>query len=149
MLYMEKWAPLAWLGLAAVLAGVELATPQLISIWFALGAAVTALVSLTGIPLTGQLAVFVLVSCLALLASRPLARRAMVKHHVATNADAVLGMEGVVTEAIDNRKESGRVLVNGMNWSARSEDGGGIAVESSVKVLRIDGAKIIVRPAQL
>lgn len=140
------WFPFLWLGLCAVLVLVEAATPQLVSIWFALGAAVTACVSLFGVPLPVQLCVFVFVSCLALLASRPFAARVLTKRRVKTNADAVVGTRGVVTEDVDNLREAGRVLVGGLSWSARSEDGSPIPKDAAVCVLRIDGVKLIVRP---
>ncbi len=140
------WFPILWLGLCVVLVLIETATPQLVSIWFALGAAVAACVSMTGVPLPVQICVFVFVSCLALLASRPLAVRMLRGRRVKTNADATVGMQGVVTEAVDNLHGTGRALVQGLSWSARSEDGEPIPEGAAVRVLRIDGVKLIVQP---
>ena len=53
-------------------------------------------------------------------------------------------MIGVVTERIDNVEERGRVLVDGINWAARSEDGDGIEQSERVVVKKIEGAKVIV-----
>ena len=67
-----NWYPLLWLLIAALLLVFEFLTYQLVSIWFAAGAAAALFISLTGMPFSAQLAVFVLVSCVALIASRPL-----------------------------------------------------------------------------
>ena len=137
--------PVLWLVLAVILAIAEAATVQLVSIWFALGAAITALLSLTGLPPAIQFACFVLISCVALLLSRPLAHRLLGAKQQKTNADAVVGMEGIVTEPIDNLHEQGRVLVNGLSWSARSAGGEAIEKDQTVRVEKIDGVKLIVR----
>lgn len=143
---MENWYWIGWLILAVVLAGAELATIQLVSVWFALGAVAAMLVSLTGVPIVVQLAVFTIVSCLALLLSRPLASRIIHSRKTHTNADAVIGMRGFVTQDIDNAHETGRVMVNGLSWSARSAHDEPLCANTCVKVLRIDGVKLIVQP---
>ena len=86
-----------------------------------------------------------LISCVALLLSRPLAHRLLGAKKQKTNADAVVGMEGIVTEPIDNLHEQGRVLVNGLSWSARSAGGEAIEKDQTVRVEKIDGVKLIVR----
>ena len=143
---MWNWYPFIWLLVAVLLLVLEFMTYQLVSIWFAVGAAAALLISLTGVPFSVQLATFVLVSCVALIASRPLARQMMQSRKARTNADAVIGTEGVVTEAVDNLHERGRVSAMGLSWSARSQDGEPIAENQAVQVLGIEGVKLIVRP---
>ncbi|MCI8441955.1 MAG: NfeD family protein [Provencibacterium sp.] len=141
-----NWYPLLWLLLAALLLTLEFLTYQLVSIWFAAGAVVALLLSLTGMPFSVQLACFVLVSCIALLAFRPLCRHILAGRRERTNADAVIGSEGMVTEKVDNLQGKGRVSAMGLNWSARSENGQPIAEKQPVRVLAIEGVKLIVRP---
>ena len=63
---------------------------------------------------------------------------------VATNADAVIGKNAVVTEQIDNIHAKGAVKVDGKEWTARSDDGNIIISEGEiVTVLRIEGVKLI------
>lgn len=142
------WYPLFWLLAAILLLAAELLTYQLVSIWFAVGAAFALFSALMHLPFSMQLAVFVLVSCAALILSRPLARRIMSERKTRTNADAVVGSSGVVTEAIDNLQGKGRVSAMGLSWSARSEDGQVIAPQQPVQVLAIQGVKLIVRPME-
>lgn len=81
---------------------------HLVSIWFAPSAAVTVLISLTGVPFVIQPAVLVLAGYIALLLSRPLARRFQPAHKTRTNAD---GVQGVVSEEeADKWTRSGKRL---------------------------------------
>ena len=52
-----------------------------------------------------------------------------------------------VIERIDNRAAAGRTLARGMEWSARAvSDDMIIEKDALVKVLRIEGVKLIVEP---
>ena len=113
----ESMMKIIWLVLLVTFAGAEAVTVGLTSIWFAAGAAV-----------------------------RPLARRHLNDRVEPTNADRVIGAEAQVTENIDNIHGKGAVVIRGMTWSARSEDGGPIAVGTMVRVLRIEGVKVFVTP---
>lgn len=51
-----------------------------------------------------------------------------------------------VIEEVDNRKESGKVLYNGMEWTARAEDDEQIyAVDEQAVVSEIRGVKMILK----
>ena len=54
----------------------------------------------------------------------------------------------VVTEPIDNLNATGAVQLEGKVWTARSVDGSLIPVDAKVKVERIEGVKVLVRPVQ-
>ena len=142
-----NWYPLCWLLVAVSLLVLEFVTYQLVCIWFAAGAVFALFISLAGVPFSAQLAVFALVSCVALIASRPLARHVLSARKIRTNADAVVGTEGIVTESIDNLSGKGRVTAMGLSWSARSENGQPIAEKQRVRILAIEGVKLIVRVA--
>ena len=92
--------PVGWLLLGVLFAVVEGLTVQLVSIWFAIGAAVTAVAAaFTNLSLTGQFWLFLVVSAVLLAATRPLVKRGK---RVPTNADRLLGQIGIVQQAIDN-----------------------------------------------
>ena len=95
-----------------------------------------------------QIACFLAVSALCLAAFRPLALKYLnPARRTPTNADRVIGAEGVVTQAIDNLKAQGQITVNGAPWTARTEEGcPAIPAGSRVRVLRIEGVKVIVSP---
>ena len=88
----------------------------------------------------------VVVSLVTLLVIRPLTRRYVAPTQVATNADRAVGAEGVVTQAISNRSAQGQVTVAGAVWTARSDPEEDIPEGTAVRVLRIEGVKLIVTP---
>ncbi len=139
-----QWLPLFWLILAIVLGVVEAASVQLMAIWFAVGAVVSIIPAVMGASLPVQFIVFVVVSTILLIATRPLAKKFLSVKKTKTNSDRVIGKVGVVVHKIDNTLEEGRVLVSGLDWSARSEDGKIIEEKEQVIVKRIDGVKVIV-----
>ena len=138
---------LFWL-VAMVLFGVlEAVTVGLTSIWCALGALGALAAAAASAPVIVQIVVFLGVSFLTLLLVRPLAQHYVNDRKVATNADRVIGREAVVTEDIDNIQGKGRVSISGADWTARAEDDRPIPAGSTVRVLRIEGVKVIVAPA--
>lgn len=137
-----------WLVLFLVLLIVEGATVGLICIWFALGALAGMITSFITESLIIQLVVFILVSLLCMMLIRPFARKVFRTKKSATNADRILGETAVVTEEIRNLDAQGQVKVLGQYWTARSESGEIIPAETLVKVLRIEGVKVLVEPIQ-
>ena len=137
---------LFWL-VAMVLFGVlEAVTVGLTSIWFAMGALAALIAAALGAGTLVQIVLFLVVSFLTLLLVRPLAQRYINDRREATNADRVIGREAVVTQAIDNLKGEGQVNVSGAVWTARSQEEAPIPAGARVRVLRIEGVKVIVSP---
>ena len=139
---------LFWL-VAMVLFGVlEAVTVGLTSIWFAMGALAALIAAAPGAGTLVQIVLFLVVSFLTLLLVRPLAQRYINDRREATNADRVIGREAVVIQAIDDLQGQGQVKVSGAVWTARSQDGAPIPAGALVRVLRIEGVKVIVAPVQ-
>lgn len=137
-----------WLAAGIVLLIVEAATPTLVSIWFALGAFAALIAAFAGAELWIQILLFLVVSGIALVVTRPLAKKYLDTKHVATNADMVIGKEGVVTEEIDNLNAHGAASCMGKEWTARSLDDSVLAKGTKIRVHSIEGVKLIVTPAE-
>lgn len=136
-----------WGGICIAFILLEMATVSLVSVWFAAGAFVDVILTLLfpGTELWLQVVVFLAVSVAVLLATRPLVKKWKKKSDEAkTNFDRIIGMSGVVQEPIDNLKQTGYVSVDGKEWMARTEDGAVIEQGALVRILKIEGAKIIV-----
>lgn len=139
---------ICWLVALVLLLVLEAATVGLVSIWFAAGALCALILSFFTGNIWIQFAAFLVVSFLCLLVVRPLARRFVEPHQVATNADRAIGAEGIVTQEINNLRAQGQVTVNGAPWTARSvEDSLVIPAGTKVTVVRIEGVKVMVSPA--
>lgn len=110
-----------WLVVLAILLVIEFLTLGLTTVWFAGGALVAFLVSLAGGPLWLQLLLFIAVSVVLLLFTRPLAVKYLNKDVQKTNVDSIPGQKGIVTATIDNLKAEGQVTIQGMEWTARAK----------------------------
>ena len=142
-------AALIWLVLLIIFAVAEGLTAGLVSIWFALGALASLIVSFFTDNVVIQVGLFVVVSLIAMAIIRPLARKYFTPHQVPTNFDRILGQEGIVTVAIDNLQAVGQVKVAGQVWTARSADDRPIPADSLVRILRIEGVKVYVEPVKV
>lgn len=137
-----------WLGLMVLFLVIEAACAlHLVSIWFAAGSLVAALVSLINGPVWLQILLFVVVSGGLLACLWPLTKRYLNPRLEKTNVDAVVGTQGYVTADIDNVSAVGQVKLGGMEWTARSLDGKPIPAGTRITVDRIEGVKAIVKPA--
>lgn len=134
-----------WLGVLIVCAILEGVTVALISIWFSIGALVAMGAAALKLSLWVQIILFVAISLLCIVAIRPFTKKFLVKKTEKTNADRILGEDGIVVEAINNLNSTGRVQVLGEYWTARSEDMEEIPKDTEVQVLRIEGVKAIVK----
>ena len=103
---MAVWC--VWLAVFVVCIGLEAASMALTSIWFAGGALIACVLSIAGVNLYIQMAVFVVVSFLLLYSTRPLALRYINQKTVRTNVDALVGKKARVTAEIDNDEARGR-----------------------------------------
>ncbi len=133
-----------WLGAIVVFGVAELITEGMVSIWFVAGALAALAASMIDLPVSVQVLAFVIVSAIALAASRPLVRRFLNRPGIPTNADRIVGMTAQVVEPVDNEKASGAVYVDGKTWTARSTDGHSIPAGTQVQIQRIEGVKLIV-----
>lgn len=121
----------------------EIATVQFVSIWFAVSALISLSLAALNAPLWAQVAVFVAVTALLLILTKPFVRSIQGKL-TRTNADINIGSTAIVTEEINNSRSTGRATVAGVSWMARSLDGSEIPKDSVVIIKDIDGAKLIV-----
>ena len=139
-----------WLIAAIVLVILEIMTAGFGVICFAIGAAFAALVSGLGGTLTWQVVVFVVVSMLAFIFLRPVVIRFLEKKskNVKTNADALVGRKGVVSECIDAEHHTGRVAIDGDDWKAVSEDGSVIEKGADVEIVKLDSIIVTVKQCQ-
>ena len=128
-----------WLIFFIILVIIELITVNLVTIWFALGALITSLVSLYTTDTVILLAFFVVTSLLLLILTKPVVKKLKVKKVVATNLDQVIGKTGIVSVPIE-KDQIGEVKVLGKTWSAYSDKE--ISKDKKVKILSISGVKL-------
>ena len=138
-----------WLVVMMFFIAMEASTVTMVSLWFAGGALVAMLAALLGAELWLQVVLFVAVSALLLILFRPAAKKYFTPKLKRTNVDAIVGAQGIVTAEINNLQATGQVKLNGLDWTARSTDGGKIPVGTQIKVDRVEGVKVYVTPVEI
>ncbi|MDE5763608.1 MAG: NfeD family protein [Ruminococcus sp.] len=137
---------IVWAVLTVVFIVVEIFTIQLVSLWLAAGALTTLICTvLLDIPLVVQSGIFAVSSAVFVILSLPLIRKRMNIKHTATNCELDIGKSAIVIEEINPDCNSGRVTLNGVDWSAVSENGSPIGSGSIVTITQVKGAKLVVR----
>ena len=137
--------PFVWLAILAVLLVTEAITTGLTTIWFAGGALVSAVASYLGAGLVTQLILFLGVSLVLLIFTRPVAVKIMNKDVTKTNANSLIGKKSVVIQTIDNLAQTGQVRISDIEWMARSASEDVVIPENTVVIVKeIQGVKLIV-----
>ena len=138
-----------WLILMIGMVVLELSTAQMVSIWFAIGALGALIATYLGAEIWLQIIIFLVVSGIALVATRPFVKKLTAGKKVPTNADRYVGRKGVVTATVDNQQGVGLVKIEGSVWSARSVSGEVLPAGEQVVVERIEGVKLMVQRAEV
>lgn len=140
-------AYLIWLIAAIVLIIFEVCSATFGAICFAIGAGFSALAAGLGANLTWQIIVFAIVSLLTFIFLRPFMLKIMDRKSkdVKTNADALVGRKGIVSERIDASQHTGRVAIDGDDWKAVTEDGSVIEKGVEVEIVKLDSIILTVK----
>lgn len=134
-----------WFVLFLVLLMVEVITVTLTCIWFAVGALVALILALFDVPILIQFIVFAIVSIVLMIFTKPVLARKLLANREKTNYESVIGQSAKVTEEINNMDNKGTVMLNGLEWSARSVDDRVIGIDTIVEVVKVEGVKVIVK----
>lgn len=136
-----------WLIAAILLLIFEICSATFGAICFAIGAGFSALAAGLGANLTWQIIIFAVVSLLTFIFLRPVVMRFLDRKSkdVKTNADAIIGRKGVVSERIDAAQHTGRVAIDGDDWKAVSEDGSVIEKGTTVKIVKLESIIVTVK----
>ncbi len=136
---------ICWLLLAAIFIVIELVTLGLTTIWFAGGAFVAAIAGACGANLVVQVILFLVVSIVLLVLTRPIAVKHLDSQIEKTNSEALIGQTAVVIQEINNVNATGQAKINGMEWTARAKnDSAIIPAGTNVTIVEISGVKLIV-----
>lgn len=137
-----------WLIILVVCLVIEIGTLGLTTIWFAGGAILSFIIALLKGPLWLQILVFLIASIVLLIFTRPVAMKYFNKNRIKTNVETMAGKKAIVTEQVDNLKGTGKIVTDGMEWTARSKDDTVIEEGSVVTVLEVQGVKAIIEKGE-
>lgn len=139
-----------WLIIAGICLIIEMATVGFLIFWLSVAALITCFISLFIPNVIVQTAIFVIFSTILIFFTRPFCNKFTKKDTSVTNANSIIGKEGIVKKEI-SQTSNGQVSVNGELWTAICDPifQEPIKVGSTVKVLKIDGVKLVVTPINI
>lgn len=124
--------PWFWVAVTILCIVIETFTLSLTTIWFAISAFVMVFLAFTPLPFAAQLSIFVVLSLVLLIFTRPLLKKKLNQKKIATNYERTIGQIAVVTRKI-TALEKGTVKLNGMEWTATVKDD--IVLEEGTKCI--------------
>ena len=143
--FMLKDMAMFWMVAMWVFVIVEVISPNLVSLWFAVGSVAALIAANYSFKIQWQMVIFLIVSLILLSLLRPIYIKYIKVKNIKTNVDALIGEVGFVTADINNVEGKGLVKVKGQIWSARSQDEEIISSGAKIKILKIEGVKLIVK----
>jgi membrane protein implicated in regulation of membrane protease activity len=140
-----------WLIVAILFLVVEIMSTTFVFLCFSLGCIVSSIFAAIGLPFTVQLLAFSIITFIAFFTVRPFMLKYAYRksNKIKTNADALVGSRGRVTEVIDFEKNTGRVFVNGDDWRAESENGEVIQKDKQIEVKQVNSTILIVEQIKI
>jgi len=136
-----------WLIVVALALIIEFITLSLTSIWFAVAGLISLILSAFdwNISWEIQLVIFIILSTLLIVFVRKIAKKFLFKgSDEKTNADLFVGEKyKLITQITED--ELGSVKINGVVWSAKSENSEPIEKNSEVIITKVEGNKVIVK----
>lgn len=133
-----------WLCLIVLAIVVEVASEQLVSIWFIPGSVVAIILDLCVVPLIWQVIIFLALSVVGIVIGKRFLSSHKNDASLKTNIDAIIGERCLVIEKIDNFAGCGQVKVKGNVWSARGvSDDDEFEPGEILRIVAIEGVKLI------
>lgn len=138
-----------WIIVLIATIAIEAATMGLTTIWFTGGAFIALIIELLNGSFLLQVTVFLIVSLILLFFTRPVAVKHFNKEREKTNLDSLIGKQAIVTSSIHNLQETGQVIIDGKEWTARSNDASkSFEKDEIVRIVSIKGVKLIVEASE-
>lgn len=137
-----------WLIASGIFFIAEIITTGFLVFWLGIAGLITMCVSFFTDNLMVQASIFVILSAVLILATKPFVKKFVNKkgNTEKTNAFSIIGKTAIVIKDIDSINGVGQIKVDGEVWSAEGVDGSNIEKGTKVEVKEIDGVRAIVTP---
>lgn len=142
--FLPEAMPWIWVALLIICGIIEASTLSLTTIWAAIAAIPMIFISKTSLSLAWQLLIFVSLTLILLLATRPLAVK-MIYSKKTKDVNSLVGEEVTVIKTITGHEKGQVKTSNGVTWNAKSSDGTEIAENSICKITDVQGNTLTVQ----
>ena len=134
-----------WLALMIVFVVVEALTFQLTTVWAALASLAMIFICKTEIAFKWQLLLFLIITIVLIVFTRPFAVKKLKLGKDATNVNSLLGQDVLVTKAVSKFEKGEGKTTNGVVWTITSADSQDISEGSVCTVEKVDGNTLSVK----
>jgi membrane protein implicated in regulation of membrane protease activity len=136
-----------WVFVAIAFAIAEIVTIALFALFISIGALGAAVASLLGFGLLVQAIVLGVIGIAGIFIARPylVNQLHLGRPSLRSGADAMVGTQAVLTDAIGGNGEPGHVKIAGELWPALTEDGSALPATTPVVVTALRSTILIVR----
>jgi membrane protein implicated in regulation of membrane protease activity len=145
--FMNEYGIHLWIILGILFGIGEVLTVAFFALPFALGAFFAAAAAWLGMSFNAQLAIFAIASLSMLFIIQLLVRKYFTSSQgsrMRTNSDALVGEQALVIEPVKGKVMRGAVKIGGEVWTAIADGEQSFEPEQIVKVLEVQGAKLLV-----
>lgn len=118
----ETIISLIWVAVFAVLVVIEATTMGLVTVWGAISALIMAFIAQTGLGIGWQILIFLSITLLLLLTTRPVVVKKLKVGRNRTNVDTLPGEEVIVTKAVKRFEKGEARSKNGVIWAVTATD---------------------------
>jgi membrane protein implicated in regulation of membrane protease activity len=136
-----------WIIISILLFIIEIFAPTFLAISLAIGCLTSGIVAYFGFDLKIQLIAFSFGTLISFFGVRPIMLKYFHKNsdEVKTNTDALVGRTGRVIDTIDYSKNQGRIMIDGDNWRAETENNEIINEGEQIEVIKVNSTILIVK----
>lgn len=134
-----------WLGLMVLFIAIEAGTLALTTVWAAIAAFPMIFISRTSLAPGWQLLIFLVLTLILVIFTRPFAAKKLLAKKEQTNVNALEGQTVLVVKPILKFQKGEVKSSNGVIWSAKTDDGEELAEGAECKVILIEGNTLTVK----
>ncbi len=129
----------AWLAAFVFFLIIEAVTQALTTIWASIAALLMIFLSKTNMPVKWQVLLFLIITILLMVFTRPFAIKKLKLGKYKMNVNAMEGQEILITKKISKFEKGEGKAKNGVIWTVTSADGSEIAENSICTVEKVNG----------
>lgn len=136
---------LLWIAAIIIFSVTEAAISGLVSIWFAIGSLGAFIAAVCNAGFTVQVIIFIAVSLISFCILRKSALKSIKNNREKTDIDRIVGSRVLIVEDVDNVRQTGKALINDVEWTVKSSSEESISKGETAIVEKIEGVKLFVR----
>ncbi|NLC93123.1 MAG: NfeD family protein [Treponema sp.] len=133
-----------WLTILIICVIIEAFSFMLTTIWAAIAALPMIFIAKTNLPFKWQLLIFVILTVLLLIFTRPFAIKKLKIGKNKTNIDALINQDVLVTKEVTEFEKGEGKTQNGVIWTVKSKDNASIKEGTKCKIVAVEGNTLII-----